>query len=330
MAGSKALRRLQLGRETTAGTAVPATAVWRGLGTIEDQREIKFADEDVGLLSRTDRSYCAKLLASLQMEEVEATYEQLPYIFEGGIKLVNTGATDTGGSGKVYVYAVATNAKPTIRTFTIEGGDDQQAEEMEHAFVESFRLSASAGEALKVTANWLGRQVSTSTFTAPLSLPTVEEILSSKAVIFLDATTIGTTTASNTVLGFDIDVKTGLTPRWTHDGALYFSGVEQNEPEITATVTFEHDATAVAEKAAWRSGTRRLVRINISGSALTTAGTFTYKTLRIDGGGKWEKFEKIGERDGNDIVTGTLRFRPDSTGANFATFTVVNETAVVP
>ena len=51
MAGVKALRKVQLGLESTKGTAVAATALWRGTGTIEDKREVVFPDEDIGYLS---------------------------------------------------------------------------------------------------------------------------------------------------------------------------------------------------------------------------------------------------------------------------------------
>lgn len=329
MAGVKALRKLQLGKETTAGTAVAASAIWRGLGTLEDKSEYVMVPEDVGLLSGTDRQYCAKNLGALGMDDTEATFEQLPYILEAGVKLVNTGVTDTGGSGKVYTYPFATNAQPTVRTFTVEGGDDQQAEEMEYAFVDSFKLSGKGGEALKVSANWMGRQISTCNFTGAINLPSVEEAIFSKGVLYIDATTIGTTTKSQTLLGFDLDVKTGIQYVFTADGQKYFSLHKAGKSDIVASLTFEHDATSVAEKAAWRAGTRRLIRLNINGSALTTAGTFTYKTLRIDMGGKWLSFDKIGEQDGNDIVTGKFKVAPDTAGAGYCTITVVNENATI-
>ena len=54
MAGVKALRKIQIGRESTAGTAVPATEIWRGEGAGEDQRTVVFPVEDVGYLYRTE------------------------------------------------------------------------------------------------------------------------------------------------------------------------------------------------------------------------------------------------------------------------------------
>lgn len=136
MPGAKALRKIQLGRETTAGTAVAATTVWRGLGTIEDQRETVFPEEDVGYLGGLDRNYIPVLEAGLTMDPVPATFEQLPHILEAGVKTATPSQDGTAGSGYSYTYTLPTTSKNTLKTYTIEGGDDQQAEEMEYSFVE--------------------------------------------------------------------------------------------------------------------------------------------------------------------------------------------------
>ncbi len=330
MAGIKALRYIQLGVETTPGTAVAATTLWRGTGTIDDQREVKFSEEDVGYVSGLDRTYVPKVLAALSLDDVEATFEQLPYILAAGVKNVVSGAVDGTGSDKVYAYPFPTTAVNSIRTYTLEGGDDQQEEEMEYSFVEAFKLSGKPGEAVMMQADWLGRQVTASTKTAALALPTVEEILFSKGKLYIDAVggMIGTTQKSNTFLGMDLSVKTGWIPVFTADGNLYFSFHKCTMPEVTLDITFEHDGTATAEKANWRNQTARQIRLDFDGSAVATPGTdFSTKKLRIDLAGKWEKFEKLDENDGNDIVKGTFRVRYNATAALFAEIKVVNELA---
>jgi hypothetical protein len=264
------------------------------------------------------------------MDSVPATFQHLPYIFEAGIKTVNTGATDTGGSGKIYAYAMPTTSPNTIRTFTLEGGDNQQEEEAEYCFVESFKLSGKPKEAWVVSADWVGRQVATGSFTASLTPVAVEEILFGKSVLYIDGTTLGLTPVTQTLLGADVSAKTGWQAVFSGDGSLYFSFAKCTEPEVMLDITFEHDTSSVAEKAACVAKTRRLIRIKVSGSALTTAGSgYTYKTMQLDFGGKWEKFAKIGESNGNDIVTGTFRCRPSTTDTTYFTPTVVNETAVL-
>lgn len=333
MAGVKALRKIQLGAETTAaGTAIAATTIWRGMGTIEDQREHVFVDEDIGYLSGVDRSYQPKLLAALSMGSTPATFEQLPHLFEAGIR-TDSPSQDGTGSGYIYQYTLPTTSANTIQTYTLEGGDNQEVEEMEYGFVESCTLEGSGGEALMMSAEWRGRQVTVSAFTGAISLPSVEEILFSKGKLYIDDVdgTIGDTQKSNTLLNASLSITTGWVPVWTADGALYFTFAKQVMPEVVLNLTFEHDGTAAAEKVNWRAETPRLIRLLFEGSALSTAGTdYTYKTLIIDLAGKWESFDAIGDQDGNDIVSGTFRARYNSTAALFADIIVVNELSSLP
>lgn len=331
--GIKALRKLQIGAETTAGTAVAATTFWRGLGTIEDQLGFEFDDEDVGVLNRSVRSHISKLQAGLAMDSVAATFEQLPYILEAGVKQVAAPTTADAGSGRAWLFPFPTATANTVQTYTIEGGDNIQAEEMEYCFVDSFTLSGEVGQPWKISANWIGRQVKTTTFTSDLSLPAVTDILFNKTSLYIDqASSVGTTLKSNTLIAAELAVgKTGTQAVTTADGDLYFSFLKQVASEATLRLTFEHDSSSVDEIAAWRAETERAIRIKTLGAALATTGaTYANKQLQIDCWGKWEKFEKLGERDGNDIVTGTLRIGYNSTADKMAEILVVNELDTLP
>ena len=330
MAGVKALRRIQLGAESTAGTAVAATTKWRGGGTIQDDIDLVFAQEDTGYIGGIDRTYIQKYGATLEMEDVEATYEQLPYIGMAGIVAETPGA-DGPGQGYIYEFPFPTTSQHTIKTYTIEGGDDQQEEEFAYGYVESFKLSGKAGEALRMSAVWKGRQVAPSTFTGSLALPTVEEILFGTGKLYIDAIggTIGTTLKSNTLLGMDWAVKTGWMPVFTADN-LYFSFIKCVMPELPLTLTFEHDGTSTAEKVNWRAQTPVKLRLQWIGSAVSGGGTFANKTLRIDLAGRWQRFEKLAEQNGNDIVTGVFLPRYNATASLYAQMTVVNTLATLP
>lgn len=333
MAGIKALRKVQLGRETTAGTAVAATTIWRGTGgMIQDDREVIFPDEDIGYLSGRTRAYTPKLEATLAFDETPLTFEQSLHVFEAGI-MTATPTTDTG-SGITYVYTFPTTAPATIKTYTIEAGDNTQVEEVEYAFVTDFTISGNAGESWMITSNWMGRQASTSAFTSDITPPIVEEVLFSKTKLWTCATTdtIGTSDnlRSNTLLSATLNVATGLTAVYAADGNLYFSFVKGVMPEVTLDVTFEHDGTATLEKDAWRTNSPRIIRLLATGKALGTPGTLNTKQFQIDLAGMWESFEAIGDQDGNDIVTGTFRARFDTDANLFAKITVINELAAVP
>jgi len=333
MPGIKALRKIQLGKETPAGTIAPATAIWRGMGTLQNLAELVKVEEDVGLLVPTDRAYIPFLGGEIEMDEVEATFEQLPYIGLGGIDGSVTGQADGAGTDKIWTFEPATTTVKTPKTFSIEGGDNQQAEVMEYSHVTEFKLSGKAKEALMMGATWTGRQIAKQAFTTALSIPTVEDILFSKGKLYIDAGggTIGTTLKSSTFLEMSLSWKTGFIPVFTADGALYFTFVKGVLPEIELELTFEHDATSVAEKDAWLAGTGRLIQCKFEGSSVVSGGTtYQKRTLILNLAGKWKSFDKLDEADGNDIVKGTLVAGYNSTWAKIAQMIVVNELAAMP
>ena len=332
--GVKALKKIQLGVESTPGTPVAATTIWRGMGSIADESEITFVEEDVGLLSGTDRTYIAKLMSALTLEDVPATFEQLPYLFEMGIETV-AGVQDGAGTDYIYTYDPPTTALNTLANYTMEGGDNAGAEEMNYCYAESITLSGAAGEALMMGAEIKGQKVIPAAFTGALSIPAVDEILVSRASLFLDAEggSIGSTQISNTLLALALTINTGLIPKFTANGASepVFSFVQSTGAlEIVLQVTFEHNAAAITEIANARAETPRLLRVQFDGPAVATPGTtYSNKTLILDMAGKWELFDPIGDQDGNSIRTANFRARYNSVAAFFAQFVAVNELAAL-
>lgn len=329
--GVKALQKVQIGIETTAGTSVAATKIWRGRGALEDTRVMVFPEENVGYLGGVNRVYTPKLEGKIELEETEATFEQLPYLLTAGILAQTSGSADGVGSDKIYTYTLPTTSANTISTLTVEGGDEDGEEEMEYAHCQKITLSGVAGEALMMSATLIGRQVVPSTFTN-LSLPMVEEILCSKGKLYIDlvSTTIGSSLKANTFRGFKLEIETGWTPKYTGDGQLYFSFIKNVGPKVKLDVTFEADATMIAEKVLWRARTARQIKMLFEGSAVTTAGTaYSKKSLIITLAGSWEKFDVLGDEDGNNICHGTFQAAYDSTAALFGEIVVVNETAAL-
>jgi len=325
MAGIKALRKIQIGKETTAGTKVPADIVWRGVGSIHDNMDLVFPTEDIGMLVPAGRSYIARYEAGLTLGDTEATFEQLPHLFEMGIESV----TPTGTTSFTYTYVMpfaSTDlvASTDLATYTVEAGDNVAEEEFAFGFARSIQLTGSAGQAVMMSAEVVGRQVEPGTFTTGIALQTVEEILFSKGKLYIDNVKAfpATTQISNQLLGMSLSINTGWLPVYTADGALYFSFIKQTTPEVTLQITFEHDTTAVAEKAAWRAQTPRIIRIKFDGS--------DGKSLAIDIAGKWESFDVLGEQDGNDIVSGTFRGTYNATVGGMFQTAITNTLSALP
>ena len=332
MAGVKALRSIQMGVETTAGTEADATTIWRGTGAIEDEQEVTFPEEDVGYLSGLDRTYIAKLGGTLEFESVPATFEQVSYLLNMGIASGST-AADGSGSGVIWTHTAATTQGATFDTYTLEMGDNQQFEVLTYGMAEELAFEGKAGEALMMGATIRGQQPANTTKTASLSVPSVEDVLFSKGKLYIDAVggTMGTTQVTNSWLSMSMTIDTGRRAVWTADGNLYFSFDKQVMPEIVTEVTFEHDSFAVAAKTDARAQEARQLRMEWEGTAFTTAGTaYTYKTFRMDQVAKVESFTAIEDEDGNDIITATFRARYNDTAAKFFEALVVNTLSDLP
>lgn len=294
------MTKVQIGRESSAGTAVAATSIWRGeFAMLEDTRERIIVPENVGTFLQAERSYDGKLEAAWAQPSTPMTYEQVAHIFEAGIKTATP--SGTGPYVRTYNYPYGGTTVNTIKTYTIEAGSSVVGEdvyEMEYAFVESFELSGSFGEAWTMSSNWIGRQMSQVSFTNSLQIPTVNEALFPHTKLYIDASggTIGTTQMTGVLMSASVNVTTGLKIVPVGDGNLYFASHKWTQPEITFSLTLElEDSSVVADQRdSYRADDVLLFRLNI------TDGT---RILNLDWAGKYDTVGDYTNNDGNTTVT---------------------------
>lgn len=338
--GISAASRTQIGTEVVAGgTTDPASTIWRGMGTIKDNLKVVFPKEKIGIFGGAARSYIPETGGEISLEG-EATFEQLPYIFQAGIKSV-VATTDTS-SAKIWTWAVQQGdsdpiATTDLGTLVVETGDNIQAEVARHGFVKDFTISGAAGEALEVTATIETRAPATTTFTSGLTVPTVESILFSLGALYIDESTgtLGATIKSSSLLDMTLKVTTGWVSKKAKDNRLDFSFIKRTDDEIMLDITFEHNTNALTEKAAWRAGTARALRLTFLGTALTTTdagAAYDTKAFVINLYGVWETFGAAGleEADGNNVYKGTMRARYVAEKTAKASFVIHNELATLP
>ncbi len=323
--GIQALRRLQMVLETTAGNDEACKTMWRGTGSLVDATEFINPEEDIGTLFPGTRSYLPVQSGTLTLDETPATFEQLPILLACGVENVTTGTIDS--SGYVYQFDIppASTVNANVATLTVEYGDNVRVDQCAYMFVKSFTLSGASKEAWMMGAELEGRAVAGAAFTS-LTVPTVEEMLFGKSQLWVDTTTIGTTTFTNVWLGFSLDCPTGWQAIFSGDGQKYFSTIKSSGfkgSPPTGTITIEHDSThAAAEVAAARAGTTRLVKVQCLGTALSSASVYTYKTFILNAAIKYTSVPEIGDQDGDDIIE--LPFQVVSNGTLAAQFIVVN------
>ncbi len=326
MSGVIPLSKVQIGRESSAGSAVAATEILRVEGAfIKDDQEIFMVPENVGLLVDPDRACTPQKAASISIPDNVATFEQILHLLEMGIR-TPTPLEDGAGDGYIYNYLFPTTAQLTPKTYTFEGGDDQQAQEVEYCHATSLKISGKYGEPLKFSAELVGRQAINTTFTAGLTLPTVEEMLFQQSKFYISdvADGFGHDIIANTLLSFTLNIDTGFKARKAADGNLYFSYLKQVKPAITLDLMVEHNAVAEAEITKGRARTTRAIRILTEGTTFANAGTtYSKKTQIIDIAGLYSEIPAIDDDDGSSVINFKLEGRYNSTLAKLGQITVV-------
>jgi len=315
--GIKRLRLIQLGDESEAGTAVDADEIWRGIGAgIEVLDDIQFVEEDTGRYGGNNRTVKLSEGAQIALAATPLTFEQFPLLCQMGVKAQQTGVADVNDTptGKIYTFDFPLTSANTIRTYTVESGNNEECADMSYVFCPEFAVTGGPGGAVMMSALLRGRKYTAGQSFTSLTVSDVDEAVFNLSKLYLDAIggTMGGTQVEGSFLGFTLSVNTGLIPSFTGDGALYFYNVEQPGWEITCDVVFKHVAGTDTEHANWLAQTARLLEVKLEGSALGTAGQYSKKTVEFQMPGKWQSFAVLTDVDGVDVLTGTFRSAYDA------------------
>jgi len=326
--------KTQLGRESTAGQAVAATVIWRGpFASLEDARTKVTVEENIGLSVTAERTYTSQYLGRLAMPATELTFAQVVHILEAGIKT----ATPSGANPYVYTYTLPTdNTVNTIKTYTIEmvpvvATSDYR--EMPYSFVEEFTFEGTAGEAWKMSANWVGQKLATGTATALSTLQTGNDMIPAMmpmTKLYIDATggTVGTTQKTGVLMGASMRVRTGWVVVPIGDGNLYFQKIKFTKPEITFSLTLELEqdvaaSVVAAERLIYEGDTVRLFQLLADGPSAS-------QSLTLQWAGKYDRIGGYSNNNGNTTVMLEGHAVYSSADALFWSCAVENTLSTIP
>lgn len=345
MPGRKPLQRIQLGRETTPGTPVVATARMRfNGGTLEDARKLEFPPETIGIFDGADRSVITMVDAALGIADTPIQPEQLPYLLAmlyGGP--IAGSADGTASSGYRYTTNIPTTAAPTNNyAYTLEGGDDYEREIATYTKMTKLTLKGQAGKVCMMSGDLIAQSVSrfASAFTTT-TLIEPNDLVFGAAQLFLDAIgSIGTTQITSQFLGFEITFEGFWEKKFTGEGATQpiWTFVVFVDKKITGKITLEHDAAVdgnTGAKAQFRAQTPRALRINLLGQTYATPGSSTLFTggrrgVQINLPIKWSKPGALEDQNKNDIITMEFESKYNTTFGGAGSIIVCNEVSTLP
>lgn len=278
--GIVALGAVRSFKEATPGTPNTSTAIWMGQYTAEWGEEVVVEQPNFqdGNISAGQEAVINGRMATLTKRGA-LTFEDFVFPLSAGIKAGVTGGAGDGGTPAMYAWAFAptlTGTMDTLQTYTLECGDDVLIEEMSYAFCRDFSISAQIQQITEITENWVGRQLTSASFSGSLSNRTVNLVAGQKWVPYIDATggTIGTTAYAGCFRGFTFNSGPLAAPFHCLNGNLYFDTYKRQElkPELRLTLTV--DSSLAALRTAWRAGTRQLIRLRNIGGIIHDAVTY--------------------------------------------------------
>lgn len=288
-------QKVQIGIESTSGTAVAATKQLLSIGISPAVKA------EVDSFKPMGTKYGS--IAALKRETSEAkitglpVYDELQYFLAS---LVNYAAPAQQGATIAYkwTFESANSAPDTLKTLTVEQGDSVRGHRFAFGSVSDLKLLFN-NDGVSVDGKMIGKALEdnhTMTSSGVTTLPQIPILRSQVDLYFADtyaglagATALDRAWSAEWSLG---DRLKPMFPLGSANGAGFAAVAENSEPKLEGKIKLEADATGMALLAKLRAGSSQFLRIKAVGA--TIASTYKY-TLQLD-----TAFKVTGTSDFND------------------------------
>jgi hypothetical protein len=322
--------RNQAGIEATRGTDTPATRIVYADITMTPTRALGWGTQRTGTYNaRRVPSYGRISVAGTGADV--ATYEDLPWWLLLGLKGGVTGVTDAG-TPPAYTYTfVPSLTTDDLASITLEHNESDNPIQTTQTMVNSFTLRGdpdnNAEPSWMLDLEVLGRDWTSTTFTAALTDRTTEAITAAGTKIYMNdtAAALGTTQLLGTLINWSITVNNNLHFKAFAEDETSFAAnrVGRGSRTVDAQFVFEFADSDELDNFLSTTPVERFVRLEREGSIIHDAIT---KRLRVDLNGYWSGFSR-GDREGNLTATFTLQAGYNVTTATDLEIEVVNDLA---
>lgn len=323
-----ALKHIQISNvEDPPGSAEEATEIILDslMSTAYGDKVIHYPEQDRNSLSANlADDFIVGRQANLSMEGV--LNDRLAcYILSNSIR-GNISPTQPGGGEQPNYYrwefepGITTGNTPDITdgidTFTIEYGDNVQSYETEYCFTESFSFTGAPNEPVMYTWDIIGRQITESVKTNPLSIATRQQFISNKTRFYIDTSWagMGGTQKTGMLLGWTWTYETGFTARYAFDNTLYFSGVNEAKKRTQLELTYLRGSDSESEKNKYDNRTTTYLIIQPDATTELDSGKDNPPRLTLKGAFRYTDWPETDDADGAQTITVSAESVYDSSG----------------
>jgi hypothetical protein len=328
--GTRSLRKVQISNpENTPGTAEAATEILYFENWDVHETSVEFympmADRN-SLFKNIEQPFAVKYLA--EMEGDGSLYDRLAnFLFSASIRGNITPAAVGGLETLAYTWTYApggtTQNTPDIAngidTFTIEDGDNLQGYEQEFCYVTELEISGAINEDVKFKVSMNGRQVTNTTVTAALTDPAAKYFAVNQAKLFIDTSWagLGGTQKVGVLTAFNWKFVTGFSPRYTADGNLYYTALNEDAKEVELELTFWRDGAILpAELVKFKAQTLEFIRIALFSQGEIDSGQANPAYIYLDGAYRISEWNALEDEDGSSTITLVYKSFKDPTSGS--------------
>lgn len=318
----KALRKVQLGKEATKGTAVPATEILLADADLTLGYELYRNPHPFGVLvEHAGPTALLKKDVDVRLRADGVTFEQLPWF----LSLCLDQPATTGVGPYEHLWNPGTAALWDPHSATLEAryddGAAQEDIEVEYLTGRTLRISGDQNGQLQVEVDAFGRQVTDAAITS-LSLPaTLTPITVAMGKIYINNTFAladllapAAGIISNQIISFNLEIDVGQFPWHGIEGNTFFAEAKERAKNLRFSLRALVNPDAASEGSAAERVHAAAEDLRFMTLAFTGPGNldchivFTAKHEMGD-------FLTITEQDGMDVIEMTMVGHYDPTGA---------------
>lgn len=324
----KTLRLLQIGKESTPGTEVDATARLIGDGHLVDLSSALRPERDFGTLSPVEAPVIVGLLSGIPDFATEASYEQILYPL---MCLDEVSGVSGNGAPYTYTFDSPDTSDPDGATFTLEGVAYDGSSNIEqftatYGLITEFGLSAAFGDNFtEMTANWVARSITAKAPTADPGLPTRNKMPTELWTVKIADTQAGLAGASalaGVVNSFNLSLTGPYRTKRRLNGSLEHAGRALIPTQMTISLVSDLIASIETERTNFRTPAARFLRLAHSIDA--------NHSIQIDMAGHLLTPPTVGEEEGQETRELTYTSFRDATWDQAWQIVVVNELSALP
>ena len=332
MPGVEVFSRINLGKETTKGTAVARTRRFYGVAAgnfdIGDQWAFHEA-ENRGARVRVS-AHTPTLLREMpkfKLADIAGIgYDDLVQPFSMGLQ---GGRTGTGaGADKTWVFTQPSTGSGAYESMSADVGDDTQNWILDYVMPTRWGLKTTFGELTHFEADCFAQQATKGAASTPAEVNPILIPSDLWTVKFAGtfAGLAGASISTNFLRTWEFDYGTGIVPRWYMDGTTALG--QHVETDISGTLSLEVESTALAVSEfvdKWRAGTLDYIRLKATGPSL---GASNY-SLQLDMPVYWDEPKPLSSVD-EGVNLYSVNGKQAFDGTNGLVVTLVGSLATIP